>query len=137
MYDSVRPQRWQPTRLPHPWDSPGKNTEVGCHFCLQCMKVKSEREVAQSCPTPSDPMDCSPPGSAIHGIFQARVLEWGAIAFSDAYMLIHNNFHTYYVWNNYIFAPILKIMLEALLVIYLSYLNIVPMVFLIYHELLK
>ena len=101
------------------------------------MKGKSEREVAQSCPTPSDPMDCSPPGSAIHGIFQARVLEWGAIAFSDAYMLIHNNFHTYYVWNNYIFAPILKIILEALLVIYLSYLNIVPMVFLIYHELLK
>ena len=63
-----------------PWDSPGKNTGVGCHFLLQCMKVKSEREVAQSCPTLSDPMDCSPPGSSIHGIFQARVLEWGAIA---------------------------------------------------------
>ena len=55
---------------------------VGCHFLLQCMKVKSESEVAQSCPTPSDPMDCSPPGSCVHGIFQARVLEWGAIAFS-------------------------------------------------------
>ena len=80
--DSVRPQRRQPIRLPHPWDSPGKNTGVGCHFLLQCMKVKSESEVAQSCPTLSDPMDCSPPGSSIHGIFQARVLEWGAIAFS-------------------------------------------------------
>ena len=74
--------RRQPPRLPHPWDSPGKNTGVGCHFLLQCEKVKSESEVAQSCPTPSDPMDCSPPGSSIHGIFQARVLEWGAIAFS-------------------------------------------------------
>ena len=82
MSDSVRPQRQQPTRLPHPWDSPGKNTGVGCHFLLQCMKVKSESEVAQSCPTLSDPMDCSLPGSSIHGIFQARVLEWGAIAFS-------------------------------------------------------
>ena len=70
--DSVRPQRWQPTRLPRPWDSPGKNTVVGCHFLLQCMKVKSEREVAQSCPTLSDPMDCSPPGSSVHGIFQAE-----------------------------------------------------------------
>ena len=74
--------RPQPTRLPHPWDSPGKNTGVGCHFLLQCMKVKTESEVAQSCPTLSDPMDCSLPGSSIHGIFQARVLEWGAIAFS-------------------------------------------------------
>ena len=79
--DSVRPQRWQPTRLPRPWDSPGKNTGVGCHFLLQCMKVKSESEVTQSCPTPSDPMDCSLPGSSIHGILQARVLECGAIAF--------------------------------------------------------
>ena len=60
----------------------GKNTGVGCHFLLQCMKVKRESEVAQSCPTPSDPMDCSPPGPYVHGIFQARVLEWGAIAFS-------------------------------------------------------
>ena len=82
MSDSVRPQRWQPTRLPRPWDSPGSNTGVGCHFLLQCMKVKSESEVAQSCPTFSDPMDCSPPGSSIHGIFQARVLEWVAIALS-------------------------------------------------------
>ena len=82
MSDSVQPHRRQPTRLPHPWDSPGKNTGVGCHFLLQCMKVKSESEVAPSCPTLRDPMDCSPPGSSIHGIFQARVLEWGAIAFS-------------------------------------------------------
>ena len=67
-----------------PWDSPGKNTGVSCHFLLQCVKVKSEREVAQPCPTPSDPMDCTPPGSSIHGIFQARVLEWVAIAFSDS-----------------------------------------------------
>ena len=80
--NSVRPHRWQPTRLPCPWDSPGKNTGVGCHFLLQCMQVKSESEVAQSCPTPSDPRVCSLPGSSIHGIFQARVLEWVAIAFS-------------------------------------------------------
>jgi len=80
--DSLRPHRWQPTRLPRPWDSPSKNTGVGCHFLLQCMKVKNESEVAQSCPTLSDPMDCSLPSSSIHGIFQARVLEWGAIAFS-------------------------------------------------------
>ena len=82
MSDSVRPHRQQPTRLPCPWDSPGKNTGVGCHFRLQCMKGKSESEVAQSCLTLHDPMDCSLPGSSIHGIFQARVLEWGAIAFS-------------------------------------------------------
>ena len=69
--------------LPRPWDSPGKNTGMGCHFLLQCVKVKSESEVAQSCPTLSDPMDHSLPGSSIHGIFQARVLEWGAIAFSE------------------------------------------------------
>ena len=82
MSDSVLPHRRQPTRLPHPWDSPGKNTGVGCHFLLQRRKVKSESEVAQSCPTLSDPMDCSLPGSTVHGIFQARVLEWGVIAFS-------------------------------------------------------
>ena len=73
------PQRQQPTRLLRPWDSPGKNTGVGCHFLLQCMKVESESEVAQSCLTLSDPMDYSLPGSSVHGIFQARVLEWGAI----------------------------------------------------------
>ena len=80
MSDSVRPHRRQPTRLPCPWDSPGKNTGVGCHFLLQCMQVKSESEVTQSYPTLSNPMDCSLPGSSIHGIFQARVLEWDAIA---------------------------------------------------------
>ena len=115
MSDSVRPHRRQPTRLPRPWDSPGKNTGVGCHFLLQCMKVKRESEVAQLCPTLSDPMDCSlvsiiimekiymcvcvcvgpqscptpcdpmdhnSPGSSVHGILQARVLDWGATAFS-------------------------------------------------------
>ena len=81
MSNSVWPHRRQPTRLLCPWDSPGKNTGVGCHFLLQCMKVKSE--VTQSCPTFSDLMDCSPPGSFIHGIFQARVLQWGATAFSN------------------------------------------------------
>ena len=80
--DSVQPHRRQPTRLPRPWDSPGKNTGVGCHFLLQCIKVKSESEVTQSCLTPSNPRDCSPPSSSVHGILQARVLEWGAIAFS-------------------------------------------------------
>ena len=89
MSDSVRPHRQQPTRLPQPWDSPGKNTGVGCHFLLQCIKVKSESEVSPSCPALSDPMDCNPPGSSAHGIFQARVLEWGAIAFSQL------SFHKY------------------------------------------
>ena len=84
--DSVQPHRWQPTRLPCPWDSPGKSTGVGCHCFLQCMKVKSESEVAQSCLTLSDSMDCSLPGSSVHGIFQARLLEWGAIAFSYSYI---------------------------------------------------
>ena len=75
--------RIQPTRPPRTWDCQGKNTRAGCHFLLQCMKEKSESEVAQSCPTLSDPMDCSLPGSSFHEIFQARVLDWGAIAFSD------------------------------------------------------
>ena len=83
MSDSVQLHRLQPTRLPCPWDSPGKNTGVGCHFLLQCMKVKSENEVTQLCPTLSDPMDCSLWGSSILGISMARVLEWGAIAFSE------------------------------------------------------
>ena len=95
MSDSVLPLRRQPNRLPRPWDSPGKNTGVGCHFLLQCIKVKSESEVAQSCPILSEPMDCSLPGSSVHGIFQARVLEWGAIAFSDAkinaYILVNSS----------------------------------------------
>ena len=79
MSNSVRPHRRQPTRLPRPWDSPGKNTGVGRHFLLQCMKVKIESEGTQSCPTLRDPMDCSLPGFSIHGIFQARVLEWGGV----------------------------------------------------------
>ena len=87
----MRPHRQRPTRLPCPWDSPGKNTGVGCHFLLQGMKVKNESEVTQSCLTPSDPMDCSLPGSSVHGIFQARVLEWGAIAFSREAILDLSN----------------------------------------------
>ena len=81
----MRPQRQQPTRLRRPWDSPGKNTGVGCHFPLQCMKMKDESEVGQLCLTLRDPKDCSPPGSSFHGIFQARILEWVAIAFSNIY----------------------------------------------------
>ena len=87
MSDSVRPHRRQPKRLCCPWDSPGKNTGVGFHFLFQCMKVKSE-VVTQLCPTLSDPMDCSLPGSSVHWIFQARVLEWGA--FSNIYALVYN-----------------------------------------------
>ena len=100
MSDSVQPHRPQPTNLPCPWDSLGKNTGVGCHCLLQCMKVKSESEVTQSCPTPRDPMDCSPPGSSVHGNFQARVLEWGAVAFSQFYLrlslflvILYSHFH--------------------------------------------
>ena len=78
----MRPHRRQPTRLHRPWDSPGKNTAVGCHFLLQCVKVKSESEGARLCSTLRDPMHCSLPGSSVHGFFQARVLEWGATAFS-------------------------------------------------------
>ena len=74
---TVWPHRWQPPRLPHPWDSPGKNTGVGCHFLLQCMKVKLLSHVWLC-----NPLDGSPPGSPIPGILQARTLEWGAIAFS-------------------------------------------------------
>ena len=91
MSDSVRPHRQQPTRLLRPWDSPGKNTGVGCHFLLQCMTVKSESEVVQSCLTLCDPIDCGLLGSSVRGIFQARVLEWVAIAFS----LIHKYINKY------------------------------------------
>ena len=100
---TLQPHRRQPTRLPRPCESPGKNTGVGCHFLLQCMTVKSESEVAQSCPTLCDPMDCSLPGSSVHGIFQARVLEWGAIAFShmppylSIFLLQHQCCHENYV----------------------------------------
>ena len=83
---TLRSHRWKPTRLLNPWDSPGKSTGVGRRFRLPCVKVKSESEVAQSCLTLRDPMDCSLPGSSAHGIFQARVLEWGAIAFSDLHI---------------------------------------------------
>ena len=89
----MRPHRQQHTKLHSPWDSPGKNTGVGCHFLLQCMKEKSESEVSQSCPTLRDPMDRSPPGSSVHGICQARALEWGAIALS---MLIASSINSAY-----------------------------------------
>ena len=92
MSDSVQPHRRQLTRLRHPWDSSGKNTGEGYHFLLQCMKVKNESEIAQSCLTLHDPMDCSPPGSSVHGIFQARVLEWVAIAFSSMMSLLGNKY---------------------------------------------
>ena len=90
----MQPHRRQPTRLPRPWDSPGKNTGVGCRFLLQCMKVKSESKVAQSCPTLSDPMDCSLPGSSIHGIFHARVLEWGE---NKAYLELNERMYVQYL----------------------------------------
>ena len=89
----LQPHRRQPTRLPRPGDSPGKNTGVGCHFLLQCVKLKSESEAAQSCLALRDPVDCSPPGSSAHGIFQARVLEWVAIAFSALKELLKDKCH--------------------------------------------
>ena len=94
--DSVRTHGWQPTRMSCPWDSPGKNTGVGCHFLHQCMKAKSENEVTQSCLTLSDPMDCSLPGSSIHGIYKARVLEWGAIPSLKNGILVYKFFN---VWK--------------------------------------
>ena len=105
MSDSVQPHRRQPTRFPCPWDSPGKNTGVGCHFLLQCMKVKSESEVAQPFPTCSDPMDCSLPGSSVHGIFQARILEWGAIAFSHNGILLSHKKECIWVSSNEVDEP--------------------------------
>ena len=114
------PHRRQPTRLPHPWDSPSKSTGVGCHFLRQCMKLKSESEVTQSCPTLSDPMDCSLPGSSIHGIFPARVLEWGAIAFYDT--MHHSNTIS---WNEWCLMctifPFFHIFLKYHLLRYLKY----------------
>ena len=92
----MQPHRRQPTRLRCPWNSPGKNTRVGCHFLLQCMKVKSESEVSQSCLTLHDPMDCSLPGFSVHGIFQAIVLEWVAISFSNNGILLSHKKE----WNN-------------------------------------
>ena len=99
MSDSVRPHRRQPTRLPRPWDSPGKNTGAGCHFLLQCMKVKSESEVSQLCPTVSDPMDCSPPGSSM-GV--SRQEYWSGLPFPSPLLTLGeyksfwtSNKHTY------------------------------------------
>ena len=92
---ALRPRELTPTRLLCPWDSLGKNNAVGCHFLLQLMEVKSENEVAQSCQTLSDPMDCSPPGSSIHGIFQGRVLEWADISFSTCVLHTHTHTHTH------------------------------------------
>ena len=88
---TVQPHRLQPTGLPRRWDSLGKNTRVGCHFLLQCLKVKNESEVTQSCPTLSEPVDCSPPGSSVRGIFQARALEWGAMAFSGLVVMSYEH----------------------------------------------
>ena len=111
MSNSVQPHRRQPTRLPGPWDSPGKNTGVGCHFLLQCRKVKSESEVAQSCLTLSNPIDCSLPGSSVHGVFQTRVLEWGAIDSSaeDAYLIPT----LASLWHS-LFPPLFRILLPSI-----------------------
>ena len=120
MSNSVRPHRRQPTRLHHPWDSPGNNAGVGCHFLLQCMKVKSENEVAQLCPTLRDPMDCSLLGSSVHGIFQARVLEWVAIAFSEFFFMLHiyNSIYKYYIiyiYKLYIYIYLWRFIREEIL----------------------
>ena len=131
MSNSVRPHRWQPTGLRHPWGSPGKNTGVGCHFLLQCMKVKSESEVTQSCPTLSDPMDCSLPGSSAHGIFQARVLEWVAIAFSTlcAYLHINISFGDGYVQIVWSFFMGLLLFLLILRVLYIFWIQVLYRIF--------
>ena len=111
MSDPVRPHRRQPTRLPHPLESPGKNTRVGCHFLLQCMKVKSESEVAQSSPTLSNPMGCSLSGSSVHGIFQARVLEWGAIVFS-IFLVLNDLFISSSIYFSYLLIFSFPFLLE-------------------------
>ena len=108
MSDSVQPHRQQPTRLPLPWDSPGKNAGVGCHFLLQCMKVKSESEVTQSCPTPSNLMDCSLTGSAVHGIFQASVLEWVPLPSPTSHALNFLNDLMKQIYYHYDYHPILQ-----------------------------
>ena len=106
MPDSLQPHGLQPTRLLRPWDFPGKSTGVGWHFLLQCMKVKSESEAAQSCPTLRDPMDFSPLGSSAHGIFQARALEWGAIdlwSISNEYLcMIWISYYSYAIGKTFI-----------------------------------
>ena len=114
MSDSVRSHRQHPTRLPRPWDSPGKNTGVGCRFLLQCMKVKSESEVTQSCLTLSDPMDCSLPGSSAHGIFQAGVLEWGAIAFSGRHIYVYKFINLSIYTNIYLFIILIILMVNSM-----------------------
>ena len=122
----MRPHRRRPTRLPHPWDSSGKNTGVGCHFLLQGVKRKSESQVAQLCPTLRNPMVCILPGSSIHGIFQARVLEWGAIAFSNIYfyttlcLSIHPSINTWVLWTMLLWTRAYKYRFETLLSILLS-----------------
>ena len=128
MSDSVRPHRQQPTRLSCPWDSPGKNTRVGCHFPL--MKVKSESKVAQSCPTLSDPMDCSPPGSSIHGIFQARVLEWSVIAFSLSGLLFLSKDRC----SSEVIFPIFCHLAKRYLHCHVSFLKLLPSLRLILHD---
>ena len=106
MSDSSRPHGLQPTRLLHPWDFPGKSTGVGCHFLLQWMKVKSESEVAQSCPTLRNPMNFSLPGSSVYGIFQARVLEWVAIAFSSKIATLFKIILFIYLWLCWVFIAV-------------------------------
>ena len=115
--NSVQPHRWQPTRLPNPWDSSGKNTGVGCHFLLQCTKVKRESEVAQLCPTLSDPMDYSPPGSSIRGMFQARVLEWGAIVFSGQSAPLTSNSPSFFLPLASLFLRCSNIEIDLLIIL--------------------
>ena len=138
--DSVWPHRQQPTGLPHPWASPGKNTGVDCHFLLQCMKVKSESDVAQSCLTLSNPMDCGPPGSSIHGVWQARVLERGAIAFSKwkGYLLLNNicqAFHSFCRFFFFFFGGIKDFRFWAYIQFYslISSLNILQIFFMLFN----
>ena len=121
MSDSVRPHRRQPARLPSPWDFPGKNTGVGCHFLLQCVKVKIESDVSQTRPTLSDPMDRSLPGSSIHEIFLARVLEWGAIAFSALSSKCFQNSIFVFEFDTLIIIY-LKVIFELILLLVLNFL---------------
>ena len=107
--NSLQPHRLWPARLLCPWDSPGKNTGVCCRFLRQFMKVKIESQVAQSCPTLCNPTDCSLPGSSIHEIFQARVLEWGAIAFSISNIYCVPNNNNYYFSTLFLTVPLVHI----------------------------
>ena len=108
MSDSVRPHRRQPTRLPRPWDSPGKSTGVGCHVLLQCMKVKSESEVAQSCLTLSNPMDCGPPGSSVHGIFPGKSTGVGCCSKSLGSLKSFLSFASQLFWASILFLQVLS-----------------------------